>query len=103
MSFSIAVPEKLKKKGRTFYLIRVHNGERKVLASTTGDVLEGKTNLFSTYMIAYKEAPTASPTPKPVPRTGDSEHPLLWAGMILIGLLGLAVIGGIAAAAKRKK
>ena len=112
VSFSIAVPEELKKPGRTFYLIRVHNGERKVLASTTGDVLEGKTNLFSTYMIAYKDAPTATPTPeptatptatptptpaptptpKPVPKTGDSGNPALWAGMIACGMILLAVM-----------
>ena len=106
---SVAVPEELKKPGRTYYLYRVHDGETTLIASTTGDVLEGYTKLFSTYLIAYKEAaaptPTSSPeetatptptptvtpeptaTPKPVPRTGDSGNPALWIALTAIGIL----------------
>jgi len=35
-------------------------------------------------------APTPSPTPKPLPPTGDASTPLLWIGLALLGLLGLA-------------
>ncbi|MBO7663665.1 MAG: LPXTG cell wall anchor domain-containing protein [Clostridia bacterium] len=31
--------------------------------------------------------------PLPVPKTGDSGNPLLWAGLILLGLLGLVAAG----------
>ena len=45
--------------------------------------------------------PTA--TPKPVPKTGDSDHPALWLGLMLLGLIGIAALGTLAWAAKRKK
>ena len=41
--------------------------------------------------------------PKPVPQTGDSSSPALWLGLVLLGLLGLAAIGGIAIGVKRRK
>ena len=31
--------------------------------------------------------------PLPVPKTGDSGNPFLWAGLLLLGLLGLAAAG----------
>ena len=37
-------------------------------------------------------ARTPAPTPKPVPKTGDSAPLALWLGLILLGLIG---IGGI--------
>ena len=46
----------MRKQGRTFFLLRFHDGEVDVLASTTGNVLEGESALFSTYAIAYKDA-----------------------------------------------
>lgn len=48
-----------------------------------------------------KAAPTPSPTPRPVPHTGDRDHPVLWFGLILLGLAGLALAA--AAKASRKK
>ena len=41
-----------------------------------------------------KPGPTATPTakPKPVPKTGDSASPLVWLGMILLGLAGAAML-----------
>ena len=60
-----------------------------------------------------KEAPTPTPTaeptatptvtPKPVPKTGDNDNPVLWLGLILLGLIGFAAIGRIVYAAKQKK
>ena len=37
-------------------------------------------------------APTNTPKPQKVPQTGDSASPLLWAGLILIGLIGIGVL-----------
>ena len=91
-----------------FFLIRVHDGKAEVIATTTGDVLEGETNLFSTYMIAYSDnpvvTPTAAPTvtPKPVPKTGDVGNPALWLGLILLGVVGVAVLGVTQPSRKRK-
>ena len=41
---------------------------------------------------ALTAAPTAVPTaaPKPVPKTGDSANPVLWLGLILLGLAGIS-------------
>ena len=72
------------------------------LATTTGDTLSGETNLFSTYLIAYKDAETPTPTPKPVPKTGDKDHPGLWILLMLIGIAGLTVIGTLKVSRKRK-
>ena len=100
----------MKKPGRMFFLIRVHDGKTEVIATTTGDVLEGETNLFSTYMIAYSDNPVVTPTatpvptatPKPVPKTGDVGNPALWLGLILLGVVGVAVLGVTKPSRKRK-
>ncbi len=59
VSFRISVPESMKnsdkKVARTYYLIRIHDGKGEVIARTTGDVLEGETTVFSTYVIAYAD------------------------------------------------
>ena len=35
--------------------------------------------------------PTPTPTPKPMPKTGDTADLLLWGGMVLLGIIGIAV------------
>ena len=47
-------------------------------------------------------APTPSPTPHPVPQTGDNDNPVLWVGLILLGIAGLAVPGVMKASRKRR-
>ncbi len=100
--FSMKVPDSLKKAGRTFWLLRLHDDKADILATTTGDTLSGETDLFSTYLIAYKDAETPTPTPKPVPKTGDKDHPGLWILLMLIGIAGLTVIGTLKVSRKRK-
>ena len=46
--------------------------------------------------------PTPASTPKPVPVTGDAAMPLLWTGMALLGLIGLALCLGIRKSARKK-
>ena len=61
VSFSIEVPERLRNTDssvtRTFYLLRAHNGEQTVIASTTGTTLQGSSDVFSSYLLAYKDTP----------------------------------------------
>ena len=45
-------------------------------------------------------APTDTSKPQPVPKTRDTDNPMLWVGLILIGLIG---IGGLAYGKYRKK
>ena len=47
-------------------------------------------------------APTPSPTPHSFPKTGDNDNPVLWIGLILLGIVGLAVLGVMKASLKRK-
>ena len=47
-------------------------------------------------------APTPSPTPHLFPKTGDNDNPVLWIGLILLGIVGLAVLGVMKASLKRK-
>ena len=41
-------------------------------------------------------------TPKAVPKTGDSGNPVLWSGMVLLGIAGLAVLSFLKVSRKRK-
>ena len=56
VTFSLQVPENLRKQGRTFYLLHVSGGKVTILDSKTGDTLTGKSQNFSTYAIAYQDA-----------------------------------------------
>ena len=46
-------------------------------------------------------APTA--TPKPVPKTGDTGNPVLWLGLMLLGIFGLVVPVWMIASKKKKE
>ena len=60
VQLSVDVPESLRKNGRTFYLLRFHDGEATVVAEGAGPSLAWETDKFSTYAIAYKDAETPS-------------------------------------------
>ena len=70
----IEVPTELQKTGRTFRVIRVHDGAATVLEDkdNKAETITIETNLFSTYAIAYSDttaspAPSTSPSPTPTP------------------------------------
>ena len=111
--FTVEVPQDLRNTSplveRTFYLYRAHEGTVTEIASTTGTVLQGSSNLFSTYLLAYKdkavgggdyystgERYTAVP-PSNNPRTGDDSHLALW------GVLGCLSAAGVILTAKKRK
>lgn len=110
---AVTVPEELRSAGRTHYFIRGHSYEATVLATTQGEVLEGESDLFSPYLLAYRDEPTpvppgpvppgpvpptpVPPTPAPepsgspsvLPRTGDPSFGM--AGLIFAALASLAL------------
>lgn len=57
LTFTIAVPENMETEGKTFVVIRVHNGEVTVLDTVMNadGTLSFETDKFSTYALAYKE------------------------------------------------
>lgn len=86
---AIEIPESLRKEGRTFWLIRCHDGAAEVLATTDGNVIEAESDLFSVYLIAHRDAGSSTSTVKSAtPSTGDTSHR---------GLLALAALAGIVA------
>ena len=58
MTFTIVIPEDLKAEGRTYSVIRVHNGETTTLATTQNKdgSLSFTTDRFSTYALTYTDA-----------------------------------------------
>lgn len=83
LSFNIAIPENLKMKDRTFYIVRVHNGEVEFLPTTVNKdgTLTFKTDRFSTYALTYvdkdedKENITPPSTDKPTDKPSDTSKP----------------------------
>ena len=94
---AVTIPGELRSSGRTHYFIRGHSYEAKVLATTQGNVLEGESDLFSPYLLAYRDGSTpAPPTPGPqpsgsstvLPKTGDPSFAT--AGFVIAALAALA-------------
>ncbi len=55
VKIKITIPESLQKEGRTFYLLRIHDGQVKIVGKGTGSSVEMATDAFSTYAIAYTD------------------------------------------------
>ena len=90
VKFSLEVSEALRNApegvARTFFLVRLHDGEAAVIAQGADAALAAESDRFSTHLIAYKDtkaadtpaAPAAKPadkkggtTPKTAPKTAD--------------------------------
>ena len=63
---SFEIPENLRSVNRTFYIVRVHNGEvTKITPTINGNILTFETDKFSTYALAYTDPVTAQSTNNP--------------------------------------
>ena len=73
LTFKVAIPESLKKEGRKFYVLRLHDGKiDKLEVSTEGTFTTDK---FSSYMLVYEDVatPTTSETkPEVKPNAGTT-------------------------------
>ena len=87
LQISVTVPEELRRSGRTYRVLRLHDGEVTVLESSYDSAthqLTFKTDRFSTYALSYADEAT--------PKTGDSSHMALWGGLTMAAACGAAYV-----------
>ena len=77
ITFTVAIPEDLMKEGRTFYVIRVHDGKAEKLDTVENEdgTLTFKTDKFSTYALAYEDAQESTTTPTTPNQPNNPEQP----------------------------
>ena len=121
---TVDIPESMRADGRTYYLLRAHDGEASVIASGTGETLNGQTGLFSSYVLASKDASEgdsekssssssaskgatsmnsisqSSSSKSVVAKTGDAPVAYL---VSLLALVGVAAVVVLLARAKREE
>lgn len=69
LTFKVTIPESLKKEGRKFYVLRLHDGKiDKLEVSTEGTFTTDK---FSSYMLVYEDVAKPTP-PETKPSTGST-------------------------------
>lgn len=94
--FLIDIPDELKKSGRSFTVIRVHNGAAEILTDLDSDpnTVTIESDRFSVYTLAYKDEV------QKIPNTGDISKMILWIALLFVagGLLITLSIAG-----KRRK
>ena len=91
---SILIPESLWKAGRTFEIIRVHDGVPTVISGTYDEnthVFTFETDKFSTYALAYNDS--ANSTQSTAPKTGDDSDIMVWYLLLAVSLGGLSFLG----------
>ena len=75
ITYEIAIPEELKKEGRIFKVIRIHNGQGSVLdTKEENGILSFETDRFSTYAFAYVD-PKTNVKPSIPPVQNDTKNP----------------------------
>ena len=130
ITFTVAIPEDLKVKGRTFFVIRLHHGVAERLDTTMNvdGTLSFSTDRFSTYALAYEDEigtqpdnppqdnppqdnppqdnppqdnpPQDNPPQDNPPQTGDGSNMLVW---IAAMMMAGTVLTGTALCARKGK
>ena len=97
---SIVIPESLRKSGRTFEIIRVHDGVATDITGTYDEnthVFTFETDKFSTYALVYKDLASSSDssndTQSSTPKTGDPNDIRVWYLLLLASIGGLGFLG----------
>lgn len=109
ITFTAVLPKNLIKAGRTFHVIRIHDGAFSILETKLeGNSITFATDKFSTYAIIYEDKtetiPPTTPPSEPTkpgdtttdkaPVTGDSSNTALFAGFALLGLVTMGIVIG---------
>lgn len=104
ITFTIAIPEALKAEGRSFFVVRLHDGLAEKLDTVMNDdgTLSFATDKFSTYALAYADPVSTNPSvpeDKPAgenqtddtnsPQTGDDSNMVLWIALLFVSGTGL--------------
>ena len=89
---SITIPDAPEREGYTFLYWKGSEYYPGQEYTVTGD---------HTFVARWELSPT--PTPRPVPKTGDSGEPSLWLLLVLLGFAGLAAAAALKASGKRRK
>ena len=102
ITLTFEIPDEWKKEGRTFHVIRVHEGKTDVLDVWENEdgTVSFKTDRFSTYALVYTDAeveeditPTPPVTPEVTPpSTGDNSMPGVYFLVLLAGF-AMAIAG----------
>lgn len=70
LTFKVAIPENLKKNGRKFYVLRLHDGKIDKLPVNEDGTFE--TDKFSSYMLVYEDVKATTPESKPEVKPGTN-------------------------------
>lgn len=70
LTFKVAIPENLKKDGRKFYVLRLHDGKIDKLPVNEDGTFE--TDKFSSYMLVYEDVKATTPESKPEVKPGTN-------------------------------
>ena len=111
LTLQIAIPDSLIAEGRTFKVLRVHEGTAELLDATlNGNLLTFETDRFSTYALVAVDKSSTTPSTSDnettsssstgnqdsaaeVPTTGQSNIPLVAAIVLLLSMSGLIAFG----------
>ena len=111
LTLQIAIPDSLIAEGRTFKILRVHEGTAELLDATlNGNLLTFETDRFSTYALVAVDKSSTTPSTSDnettsssstgnqdsaakVPTTGQSNIPLVAAIILLLSMSGLIAFG----------
>lgn len=105
ITYTLTLPSNLKAEGKTFYVIRLHDGKADKLATTLNSdgTLSFSTDRFSTYALVYEENVEINSTdnleknPTNV-KTSDENQTILW-----ISIASLALVSGIVLILDKKR
>ena len=77
ITITVAIPDELKAEGRTYKVIRNHNGVVEVLDTVVNEdgTISFKTDRFSTYALAYADNEETNTNPNPGTPSTDSNKP----------------------------